>query len=371
MTSDANPSGGGRAQQTGSVDADRRGQRVGPYVVDECVAEGSVGRIFLARHAASDEPVALKILHGDVARDPVAVERFRREHETASSLVHERIVRVYDFGDTDDGSHYIAMQYVDGRELGAIIRDEGPIGYARLVRFVCQLAQGLQHAHRAGVIHRDLKPANILVADTEDGERMKIVDFGSVKLQMELGPKLTALGTTLGSPYYMSPEQAMGKVDLDLRSDVFAFAAIVHELSTGELAFGASSTSEILKRVTTDEPPPVSTLNPAYPWAFDEVIHKGLRKDKAARFGTAEAFAEEALRALGLPPDVARFAEATSEEIDEAQELPEAKPLTKARPAHEPSLPPLPIRKGGLGTRVAAVTIALAVAVAVAWWLSR
>lgn len=371
MPNEGSASGGGPAERADAPDADRRGQRVGPYVVDACVAEGSMGRIFHARNADSGEPVALKILHQDVAKDPIAVERFRREHETASSLVHERIVNVYDFGETGDGSHYIAMQYVAGRELGAIIREEGPIGHARLARFVCQLAQGLQHAHRAGVIHRDLKPANILVAKTDDGERLKIVDFGSVKLQMALGPKLTALGTTLGSPYYMSPEQAMGEVDLDLRSDVFALAAIVHELCTGELAFGAPGTSEILRRVIDEDPPPVSTLNPAYSWAFDEVIRKALRKDKAARFATAVEFAEHALRALGLPPDVARFAEATSEDIDAARKPVDPEPSTKPGPSREPSLPPLPIRGGELVPRWAAATLAIGTVAAVAWWLFR
>ena len=295
---------------------ERTGQRFGAYTMGAHVADGSMGAVYEARHQRTEERVAIKVLHPAGARDAVAVERFRREYETAKSLRHAHIIDVRDFGETPDGAEFMTMEFLEGEELSLLIAREGALRPARTVRIVCQVAIALHHAHADGVIHRDLKPDNIFVCAGSSGDDIRILDFGSVKLQLETGPKLTMIGTTLGSPYYMSPEQAMGKLDVDPRTDVFALAAIMHELATGEVAFAGDDVAEILSKITSEDPPPVSIVNSAYPWAFDEVVRKGLRKDKLERFGSSLELAEGILRALGLDPDVQRWARAPLGEIE-------------------------------------------------------
>ncbi|MFA9472737.1 MAG: serine/threonine-protein kinase [Deltaproteobacteria bacterium] len=278
---------------------DRTGEQLGAYTVGAHVADGSMGSVYEARHSETGERVAVKVLHPEVASDAVAVQRFRREYETAKSLCHAYIIDARDFGATAGGAHFMTMELLEGEELSLVLVREGGMRPARLVRVVSQLALALHHAHTHGVIHRDLKPDNILLCAGAHGDEVRVLDFGSVKRQVESGPKLTAFGTTLGSPYYMSPEQAMGKLDLDQRTDVFALAAIMHELATGQVAFPGDSVAAILKKIADEEPPPVSTSSPDYPWSFDDVVKQGLRKDKVNRFGNTMELANAMLRALG------------------------------------------------------------------------
>lgn len=343
--------------------------QIGAFVVEEVLGEGAMASVYRARHAETGREVAVKVLHREVARDEVAVERFRREYETASSLSHERIVEVLDFGETEDGSYFMSMEYLQGCELGLLLEKEGALDPARVVRIVCQLALGLHHAHADGVIHRDLKPENIFVSAGEAGDEVSILDFGSVKLQVVSGRKLTALGTTLGSPCYMSPEQAMGKLDVDQRTDVFALAAILHELATGQVAFGGEQVAEILTKIVTEEPPAVSALNHEYSWAFDDVVNKGLRKDKAKRFKSTVELAEAMLHALGLEADVDKWGHSSESSIHEALERNrETSDVVSLPPKVQPTslLPPLPRRSDRL-LFVLAAGLMLLLAVAIVW----
>jgi serine/threonine-protein kinase len=178
-----------------------------------------------------------------------------------------------------------------------------------------QIALGLEYAHSFGFIHRDLKPDNIFLCKGPKGDTVRILDFGSVKLQMETGPKLTAFGTTLGSPYYMSPEQAMGKQDVDQRTDVFALAAILYECVTGKIAFEAGNVAQILMRIINQNPTPPSQLVPGLPPAVDDVVDKGLRKDKTKRYGDASSLANAFGQAYGLAGDAKKWAEADVAEL--------------------------------------------------------
>ena len=180
---------------------DRTGQRFGGYTVGAHIADGSMGAVYEGRHDESGDRVAIKVLHPRVARDAVAAERFRREYETAKSLRNPYIIEVRDFGETDDGADFMTMELLEGEELSLILAREGGLRPARTVRILCQLALALHHAHADGVVHRDLKPDNIFVCARPDGDEIRVLDFGSVKLQVETGPKLTMLGTILGSPY--------------------------------------------------------------------------------------------------------------------------------------------------------------------------
>lgn len=302
----------------GQMERDRRGEQLGAHIVGEPIAEGAMGRVYRARHPETDDEVAVKVLHGKVAEDEVAVERFRREYETAKSLNDAHIVEVLDFGETGDGTYFMTMEYLDGDNLGLVLSREGALELSRVVRILCQLALGLHQAHTDGVVHRDLKPDNILVCAGADGDEIHILDFGSVKLQIASGKKLTTTGTTVGSPYYMSPEQAMGKTDVDQRTDVFALAALLHELSTGKVAFEADTVAEILIKIVDEEPPPLTTLNSACPHSLEKVVQKGLHKDKAERFGSTVELAEAMLLALGLDADVERWSRTPQLEVAEA-----------------------------------------------------
>ncbi len=332
----------------------RLGARYGDYVVVARVADGAMGRVYEGRHAESRQRVAIKVLHDEVAKDRVAVERFKREFETARDLASPYVVKVVDFGETSDRSYFLTMEYLEGQELGALLRGSGKVPPARALRVLCQVALGLDDAHGFGVIHRDLKPDNVFLARGEDGDdQVRILDFGSVKLQMEMGPKLTAFGTTLGSPYYMSPEQAMGKSDVDQRTDVFALAAILYESLSGKIAFEGSTVAEILMKIVNEMPVPLTTLGPLAngapcPASLDDVVERGVAKNKNDRPAGTTDLAREALAAFGITAAPGRagieaFAKGSTAQLEAALTSatpPAARPF--GAPAEEPVAPPVP-----------------------------
>lgn len=284
-----------------------------------------MGRVYEGRHPDTKQRVAIKVLHANIAEDAVAVERFKREYETAEEFEHTNMVMVHDFGATPDGSHFMTMEYLDGSELSGALAD-GAFSPARILHVMSQLADGLDYAHSFGVVHRDMKPDNVFLCRSESGDVVKLLDFGSVKLQMETGPKLTAFGTTLGSPYYMSPEQAMGKLDVDQRTDVFAAAAIAWELGTGTIAFDGKNVAEILTKIVGVDPAPPSTLNDKLTERFDAAVLGGVKKDKTERPGSAGALADSIFKAFGL--------------LDRSEWL--GKPVAELEAAIEGTTPPPP-----------------------------
>lgn len=303
----------------------RLGNKLGEYIVAARIADGGMGRVYEGRHPDTKQRVAIKVLHANIAEDAVAVERFKREYETAEEFEHTNMVKVHEFGATPDGSHFMTMEYLDGSELSGALA-EGAFSPARILHVMSQLADGLDYAHSFGVVHRDMKPDNVFLCQSESGDVVKLLDFGSVKLQMETGPKLTAFGTTLGSPYYMSPEQAMGKLDVDQRTDVFAAAAIAWELGTGTIAFDGKNVAEILTKIVGVDPPPPSTLNDKLTERFDAAVLGGVKKDKTERPGSAGALADSIFKAFGL--------------LDRSEWL--GKPVAELKAAIEGTTPPPP-----------------------------
>jgi serine/threonine-protein kinase len=323
-------------------DADPRlGKQLGGYVVVARVADGAMGRVFEGRHPETKARVAIKVLHGDVARDHVSVERFKREYETALELNHRYIVKVLEFGATPDGSHFLTMEYLEGEELGKVLGRGQPVPPARIVRVVSQVALALEHAHSYGFIHRDLKPDNIFLCRTPQGDDVRVLDFGSVKLQVEMGAKLTAIGTTLGSPFYMSPEQAMGRSDVDQRTDVFALGAILYEMLTDRVAFDAPNIAKILLRIMNENPTPPSRVQPGCPASLDAVVEKALRKNKAERYASARDLGSAVIAAYGLSGAIEQWAERPHTEIvralGEAAKNAARAPVAAPPPPREPS----------------------------------
>lgn len=357
----------------------RLGKKLGEYIVAARVADGAMGRVYEGRHPETKQQIAIKVLHEDVAKDEVAVERFKREFESAEELDHPGIVKVLEFGETDDGSWFLNMEYLQGAELTGIIEQDGVLRPARALRIFCQLAAALDHAHSFGFIHRDLKPDNVFLVETDSGDEVRVLDFGSVKLQMEVGPKLTAFGTTLGSPYYMSPEQAMGKLDVDQRTDVFAIAAILWEMATGKVAFEGSNVAQILMKIVNEDPAPPSQFNQAYPASFDDVVLRGVSKDKTKRPPSAGALADEVVRAFGLEGDHQRWAKTPVAEIERA--LSSTAPPPAAPLAPDPAIAPateretfvpagdapvpVPVPVGGGGSKMPLIIGLVAVVIAV------
>ena len=285
------------------------------YRIVARVADGAMGRVYEGKHISSGARVAIKVLHPEVTQDAVAVERFRREFETAESFDHPYIVRVVGFGSTTDGADFMVMEYLEGKELSLRLRERGALPPEEFLRIAAQVALALEHAHSFGVIHRDLKPENIFLCDSPEGPIVRVLDFGSVKLQVETGPKLTTFGTTLGSPYYMSPEQALGRRDVDQRSDVFALAAIVYEMATGRTAFEGESVGEILMKIMNDQPTSPRILQPSLPPRFEDVVDRGLAKDKQRRFATATELADALLQSFGLQGGAALWAPRSLQEF--------------------------------------------------------
>lgn len=304
-------------QEQDPSDVDRRlGKQLGEYLVVARVADGAMGRVYEGRHPETRERKAIKVLHADVAKDEVAVERFKREYETAEEFSHPHIVDVHEFGQTPDDSWFLTMEYLEGEELSVTLERSGRLPLPRVLRIAAQCALALEYAHSFGVIHRDLKPGNVFVCAGADGDVVRVLDFGSVKLQMETGPKLTAFGTTLGSPYYMSPEQAMGQFDVDQRTDVYALAAIVYEMLCGRVPIEGRSVAQILMHLVKDPPPRLPA--PEVPDSVVDVIMGALAKDKKERPPGAGALVRDMLVAAGLDGDVARWASAPLSELEAA-----------------------------------------------------
>ena len=291
---------------TPPVDPDDR--RVGTsvcrqrYQIWRRVADGGMGRVYQAYDTSKNANVAVKVLHPEVAMDNVALERFKREYALSSELPHEHIVEVLDFQQTDDDSYALVMEYLEGEELREFLKRETVIPPARLVRILAQLAIGLKQPHTMHLVHRDIKPDNVFLCHTEDGPLVKLLDFGSVRDNTEGAKKLTVIGTTIGSPFYMSPEQAQGLPELDHRADVWSLAAIAYECLTGTVPFGGKTGPQILLAILGAEPEPPSIAGRAHgvPPTLDDVFSDALAKEPSTRTGSVAELADGFGRAYGL-----------------------------------------------------------------------
>ncbi len=278
------------------------------YELRRVVADGGMGRVYEGIDKQTQTRVAVKVLHDDVSKDEVSLERFKREYEISSQLPHDYIVKVMDFQrDEASGVWLLVMEFLDGEELRFILKREKSVEPARLVRMLAQTAIGLDEAHNRQFVHRDLKPDNLFLCGTREGDNVKILDFGSVKDKNKDAKKLTVLGTTIGSPFYMAPEQAQGLETLDARADVFALAAITYECITGTVPFTGNNGPSILLAILTKDPDPVSaksaTAKYPIPKALDDVLEEALAKNPNIRTKTVGDFATQVGRAYGLEGD--------------------------------------------------------------------
>jgi serine/threonine protein kinase/Tfp pilus assembly protein PilF/TolB-like protein len=284
------------------------GQVISHYRIVEKLGGGGMGVVYHARDTRLGRSVALKFLPDEFAYDPLAIKRFQREARAASSLNHPNICTIYDIGESE-GRAFIAMEYLDGQSLTHLI-DAQPLGTEKALRIAVQLATGLEAAHSQGIIHRDIKPANIFVTRRDEA---KILDFGLAKLASErrsemravpsgspstrfneqqqldeprLDEQLTDPGSALGTVAYMSPEQARGD-DLDARTDLFSFGAVLYEMVSGHRAFTGRAMATVFDAILNRDPTPLASLSPNVSPGIVRIINKALAKDCAARYQSA------------------------------------------------------------------------------------
>jgi serine/threonine-protein kinase len=317
-----------------SAEDPRIGVRLcGRYEIRRVVADGGMGRVYEGIDKQNDLRIAVKVLHEDVAKDEVSLERFKREYEISSLLPHEHIVQVRDFQrDLVTSTWLLVMEFLDGEELRFVLKREKVLPPERVVRMLSQVAIGLDEAHGRGLIHRDLKPDNLFLCGTREGDVVKILDFGSAKDTASNKKKLTQLGTTIGSPYYMAPEQAQGLPTIDSRADVFALAAVTYECITGQVPFSGTNGPTILLAILTKEPAPATekAAGGKYPVppAIDEVLEVGLVKNPKIRTQSVGALADAVGRAYGLVGDHRQWAVTPQQEL--ARQIAEALPRAMA-----------------------------------------
>jgi serine/threonine protein kinase len=277
----------------GQVIADR-------YHISRKLGEGGMGAVYLAEHVKMGRQSAIKVMGSGMSHDPEAISRFNREAANASRINHPNVCAVYDFGETEDGTIYLAMEYVEGRTLSQLLKESGPLPLPRAAALLRQCGDALQAAHELGIVHRDLKPDNIMIVSAKGREVVKVVDFGIAKAAGgEKGQNVTKTGLVVGTPEYMSPEQLSGDL-VDGRSDIYSLALVLYRTITDTLPFLADTAQETMIKRLTDDPMPLAQARPGtnFPAALQKVMDRALVRMPQERYGSAVEFAADVTRAI-------------------------------------------------------------------------
>jgi serine/threonine-protein kinase len=326
----------------------------GRYQIVRRIGEGGMGAVYEAKHTLIGKRVAVKVLLEKFLTKSDFVARLLQEARLASSIGHENIVDVTDFGTTDDGRSFVVMEFLDGEALSQLVMREAPLPVERSLRIARQVASALGAAHAKGIYHRDVKPENVYLVRRGDADFVKVVDFGISKAVKQGGQegdgaesyRLTHTGLLLGTPLYMSPEQARGDEDLDHRVDVWALGVMMYECLTGEVPFRANNYLGIISQVLTHTAVPPSKLRPelGIPDAVEAVVMRAMEKDRSLRYAAMADLERDLERLLAGDQNVGL-------------------PLAGAAvPGHEPMAPP---RRWHLGL-VAVVALGVGVTLALA-----
>jgi len=274
------------------------------YRIIQKLGEGGMGAVYLAEHVVIEKKIALKVLFPDLTRRSDLVHRFLQEAKSASRINHENVIDINDFGQSEEGYVFIAMELLTGTEFGQVLREGGPLTWERAQPILLQIAKALRAAHEKGIVHRDMKPENVFILQ-RDGrpDFVKVLDFGIAKVlgMDQEGPRLTRTGMIFGTPEYMAPEQAQG-AKIDPRVDVYSVGCIMYHVLTGDVPFRADSFMAVLSKHMLEEPVPPHLKNPAVTEEVERVVLKALAKDPDQRFQSmAELCA--VLAAMGPMPD--------------------------------------------------------------------
>ncbi len=274
------------------------------------LGKGGMGTVFLAEQiGVGNRPVALKVLNRKLLDDPDFLLRFQNEAGSTGRIHHPNVVTIYESAQSDDGTPYIAMEFLEGESLREVIKQRGALPLPEVAEILKQAAGGLNAAHKLGIIHRDLKPDNIFLTHGDEGELIvKVVDFGIAKLRESATHTMT--GTVLGTPAYMSYEQASGmrSDELDARSDIYSLAVVVYEMLTGRTPFHSDTPVGYLRKHLMEEPPPFRALEPGplVPPRIEIVVMKALTKDRTQRYGSVLEFAQEFAQAADAGSQIAK-----------------------------------------------------------------
>ena len=274
------------------------------YKVLRTIGEGGMGRVYLAEHVRMGRLSAVKVMSPSLAPTPDAIGRFNREAANASRINQPNVAAIYDFGETEDGTLYLAMEYVEGETLSAVLRREGPFSPTRAAEITGQIADGLTAAHHLGIVHRDLKPDNILVTRSHDGrEWVKIVDFGIAKaMHSDPEQNVTSLGMAVGTPEYMSPEQIAGE-QLDARTDLYSLGLVLFNMLTSALPHPAMTSKHSLVLRLTARPRTLADVRPnvAWPARLQVALDRALAPEPDERFRSVAELAGVVRAAVGAP----------------------------------------------------------------------
>jgi serine/threonine-protein kinase len=270
----------------------------GRYVLEERIGKGSMGEVWLARHRALGSPVAIKLLRPRSAGNDWFCQRFRAEARILARVDSRHVVRVFDFGETDDGLHFIAMEYLDGEPLSARLRRQRTLPAPLIARLLTQAARGLGRAHALGIVHRDFKPDNMILVRDDDGDWCtKVIDFGIAEAPYP-APGAGSVPMVVGTPHYMAPEQTRGD-SIGPEADQWALAVVVYECATGAMPFEGRDAATVFRAVRSGRYTSPSRRDPALPRALDDWMSTALHPDPCERFANMRACAEELMAVLG------------------------------------------------------------------------
>jgi serine/threonine-protein kinase len=345
----------------------------GKYKLVRLLGKGGMGEVYEAQHSVIGRRFAIKFLHPHLAANSEVVARFQREAQAAGSLENENIAAVVDAGTADDGAPFLVMEYLDGEDLAHLLVRGGPLPVPRAAYIIIQACRGLAAAHGRGIVHRDLKPENLFICKRNDAsDLIKVLDFGIAKLHAgSAGTGLTQTGTTMGTPYYMSLEQARGAKEVDQRTDIYALGVILYEILSGAKPHPGDSYNEILYHVLTQEPAPLDSIRPELPAGLSAVVQKAMAREAGERYPSAAdltaALIPYAGRAVTPLRSQVGMAVAIGETMNSPVSLRAIPVPTPPSPSEPPSPVPAPSRsRVVVWSSWAAVTVLL---VAAALWL--
>jgi hypothetical protein len=276
----------------------------GRWKITDLIGAGGMGAVYRVQHATIGKPMAVKVLHPRLGTKGDWAKRFEREAQVGGKIGHPNCVAVSDFGTLDDGSFYLVMELLQGESLGDVLDREAPLPWRRALHITRHVLRGLGHAHEHGVVHRDIKPGNIFLARTDDDpDFAKILDFGIAKLVGEGGTTITQAGITVGTPAYLSPEQAFGG-ELDGRSDLYSLSVVLYEMLTGRTPFGDRDMVAMLTAHAVADPPAMGDIAPdaAIPPPVEALVRQGLAKQPGDRFQNASEYVARIDDLLGRVP---------------------------------------------------------------------
>ncbi len=298
----------------------------GKYELVRLLGEGGMGAVWEAKNRTVGRVVAIKCLLPHAAASAMIVARFEQEARAATAIGNEHIVEVFDMGRLASGAPYMVMERLQGCDLEQLISRDGPLTLAHASALIGQICDGLAAAHARGIVHRDMKPLNVFVTSRSDrAEFIKLLDFGISKVRGEIGSAtdgMTRTGVAMGTPYYMPPEQAQGRRDLDHRADIYAVGAILYEMITGDMPLDADSTAELLARILRDRPVPPTAIRPELPAAIDDVVMRALEKDPRDRYQNVQDLAAALQAVATTSAEAAEAATLVSATLADPQTLP-------------------------------------------------